>query len=112
DDRAGALVREGAAVIRDAGLDGYATTALLHVAAARCALRRGDPAHAAEELALAEPLRPLLTYALPWLSVQVGLELARAHIGVANPTAARSVMVDVEAVRRRRPELGVLNGQA
>jgi LuxR family maltose regulon positive regulatory protein len=51
---------------------------LVHGGAARTALHRGDPAVAREHLARAARLRPLLTYAIPWLAVQTLLELGRA----------------------------------
>ena len=36
-------------------------------------------------------LRPLLDHGLPWLVVQVGLELARAHLALGEAAAARTV---------------------
>jgi LuxR family transcriptional regulator, maltose regulon positive regulatory protein len=111
-DSAEALLQIARATVREARLEGYATTALVHAASARCALRRGDPGAAGDYLARASGLRPLLTYALPWLSVQARLELARVYIGLADPGSARTLMAEVGAIRRRRPDLGVLGEQA
>ena len=111
-DSAEALLGLARATVRDAGLEGYATTALVHAATARCALRRGDPGAASDELAHAHALLPLLTYAIPWLSVQVRLELARAHVALADAARARALMTEVDGIRRRRPGLGVLGDQA
>ena len=49
--------------------------------AARVALHRGDAAEARQLVARAARLRPLLTYALPVVSVQALLEMARVYIG-------------------------------
>ena len=111
-ESAEALLRVARGTVRDAGIDGYATTALVHAASARCAIRRGDPRGAGDDLARAHNLLPLLTYALPWLSVQARLELVRTHIGLADPASARVLMAEVAAIRRRRPDLGILGAQA
>ena len=105
------MLRVARAIVRDARLEGYATTALVHAASARCAIRRGDPGGAGDDLARARGLLSLLTYALPWLSVQARLELARTHVGLADPDGARVLMTEVAAIRRRRPDLGILGGQ-
>ncbi len=47
-------------------------------------MHRGDTAAARQELAQAQHLRPLLTYALPYLAVQARLELARVHLALAD----------------------------
>ena len=61
-----------------------AAIALLALAAsARAALHRGDRERATADIAHAAKLRPLLTHAAPWLSVQAGVELAR-EIGRAH----------------------------
>jgi LuxR family maltose regulon positive regulatory protein len=111
-ESAEALLRVARGIVRDAQIDGYATTALVHAASARCAIRRGDPRGAGEYLAHAHDLLPILTYALPWLAVQTRLELVRAHVGLADPGRARALMTEVAAIRRRRPDLGVLGEQA
>ncbi len=98
--------------MRDARIDGYATTALVHAASARCAIRRGDPAGAVDDLTRARDLLPHLTYSLPWLAVQARLELARTYLALADPGNARTLMTEVEAIRRRRPDLGILDEQA
>ena len=110
-ESAEAVLRVARAIVRDARLEGYATTALVHAASARCAIRRGDPGGAGDDLARARGLLSLLTYALPWLSVQARLELARTHVGLADPDGARVLMTEVAAIRRRRPDLGILGGQ-
>ena len=43
--------------------------------------------------------------------MQARLELARTHVGLADPDGARVLMTEVAAIRRRRPDLGTLGGQ-
>ena len=62
-------------------------------------------------LARATRLRPLLTYALPYLAVQTLLELGRACLAVDDAAGARVVLRQARDVLRRRPDLGVLPDQ-
>ena len=95
-----------------ARLDDYATSALTYVASARAALRHNNWTRAATDMERATQLMPLLTYAMPWLAVQVRLELAKAHLSLVNWSSAAAVMGEVDELLARRPGLGVLNGQA
>ena len=45
---------------------------------------------------------------VPWLSVQVGIELARTQLTLADVTAARSLLLEIDGILRLRPELGRL----
>jgi LuxR family maltose regulon positive regulatory protein len=54
----------------------------------------------------------LLTYALPYLAVQVRIELARVHLALADIAGARTLMREVDDLLRRRPGLGTLAGEA
>jgi LuxR family maltose regulon positive regulatory protein len=56
----------------------------------------------------AAALRTLLTEALPVVSVQVLLELARAYLALTDPAGAVAVLEQAEAILRRRPDLGTL----
>jgi LuxR family maltose regulon positive regulatory protein len=80
--------------------------------AARVAVHRGDLGAAREHLTRAARLRPLLTYALPVVSVQALLELARAYIALADPHGARAVLGQADDILQQRPDLGVLAQQA
>jgi LuxR family maltose regulon positive regulatory protein len=75
-------------------------------------MHRGDVPAARRELVSAQHLRPLLTYALPYLAVQARLELARVHLALADPAGARMLMREVDDVLRHRPGLGTLVGEA
>jgi LuxR family maltose regulon positive regulatory protein len=98
--------------IRGGAFDAYWTSALVYAWAARVALHRGDPAAAREHLTRAARLRPLLTHALPVVSAQALLELARAYIALADPAGARAVIRQADDIFQRRPDLGLLPGQA
>ncbi|MGZ4354829.1 MAG: hypothetical protein ACXVZ4_14940, partial [Gaiellaceae bacterium] len=105
---ADALARDAAAVAGATRLGASVTRALELVTAARAALSRGDRDTAAAEIAHANRLRPLLTHAVPWLSMQVGIELARAHLALADVDAARALLHELDDVLRVRPQLGTL----
>ena len=63
-------------------------------------------------VARAARLRPLLTYALPVVSVQALLELARAYVALADPGGARAALRQINDIQQHRPELGTLPSQA
>ena len=63
---------------------------------------------ASNALVRTQRLRPQLTYAIPWLSVQVRLELAHAYLTLADPAGARTVLREIDGILRHRPDLGVL----
>ena len=54
----------------------------------------------------------MLTYALPHLAVQARIELARAHLALADLAGARTLMREVDDLLRRRPGLGTLVADA
>jgi LuxR family maltose regulon positive regulatory protein len=54
----------------------------------------------------------MLTYALPYLAVQTRIELARAHLALADPAGARTLLREIDELLRRRPGLGILGDQA
>ena len=66
----------------------------------------------ARQLVSAQRLRPLLTYALPYLAVQARIELTRVHLALADLAGARTLMREVDELLRRRPGLGTLVGEA
>jgi len=107
-----ALALQAREIVDAARLDDYATSALTYVASARAALRHNNWTRAATDMERASQLTPLLTYAIPWLAVQVRLELARAHLALVNWSSAAAVMSEVDELVARRPDLGVLNAQA
>jgi LuxR family maltose regulon positive regulatory protein len=96
------------AVVDRGGLGHYAPAALMHVAVARVALFRHQPLEARPSMMRAHRLRPLLDHSFPWLTVQVGVELMRAHLSLGEVDAARTILAETQGVVTRRPGLGIL----
>ena len=90
------------------GLGDYSSSALVHVTTARVALHEGRADDARAALSRAHRLRPLLDHGVPWLTIQVGLELTRAHLTLGDAGAARTVLVETEHVLELRPRMGCL----
>jgi LuxR family maltose regulon positive regulatory protein len=111
-DRAGRYLSQARSVAQEAHLEEYPPVALVHAAAARVALHQGDLAKVRAELTCAQRLRPDLTYAIPYLAVQVRIELARCHLALLDTAAARTLLREADEIFRRRPDLGVFVQQA
>ena len=108
DLQAEALARQARDLIDDAELDAYATSALEIATSARALLRHGQWDEARRQLTLAQRLAPSLTHAIPWLSVQVRLELSRAYVTLRDRDGARERLAEAEEILRVRPAVGVL----
>ena len=111
-DRAEVLAERAGTVLRRAGIEESYATPLVSAVRARTAMHRADLPAVHQELARAQRLRHLLTYALPHFAVQARLELARVHLALADPAGARTLMREVDDLLRRRPGLGTLVGEA
>jgi LuxR family transcriptional regulator, maltose regulon positive regulatory protein len=98
--------------VEEGGLQDYMTSILAYATSARVALHEGNAARAKRDLARAHRLRPLTSRAVPHLAIQARLELARAHLTLADPAAARLLLREVGDLLRRRPALGVLAREA
>jgi LuxR family transcriptional regulator, maltose regulon positive regulatory protein len=107
-NEAGQHALAGQALVKDVGLRDYSSSAFLHVATARVALHEGRQADARAALTSAHRLRPMLDYGIPWLTMQVGIELAHAHLALAEPGPARMVLGEAEQVLDVRPQMGIL----
>lgn len=94
--------------IDDGGYDAYWTSALVFATAARSAAHRGDMPTARNLCRRAARLRPLLTYALPVVSVQALVELARAYLGFADQAGASVALKQAADILQQRPDLGTL----
>jgi LuxR family transcriptional regulator, maltose regulon positive regulatory protein len=106
--QAAILAEQAQAVVRAGELEGFVASALVHAVAARAAVHQGDVPRVQEQLALATRLRPLLTYALPYLAVQTLLELGRACLALDDADSVRVVLRQARDILRRRPDLGIL----
>ena len=111
-DEADAFADQALAFVQDGSLDRYWTSALVYAFVARCALHRGDLQRAREYVARAARLRPLLSSALPVVSAQTLLELARCYISLGDIGGARTVLRQAHDIFNQRPGLGDLPRQA
>jgi LuxR family maltose regulon positive regulatory protein len=107
-NEAGQYERAAQAVVKNAGLSEYASSGLAYVGTARVALHEGRQDDARAAMTAAHRLRPKLDYGLPWMTMQIGIELARAHLALAEPGPARTVLGEAEQVLEKRPRLGIL----
>ncbi len=111
-DTASQLVVEARGQV-EAGRGGEQIPGVLTDAAeARVALHRGQPEAARAHLAHAQRLRPLLTRALPWVAIRARLDLAHAHLALADAPGARTLLAEVRDVLVRRPHMGALADEA
>jgi LuxR family transcriptional regulator, maltose regulon positive regulatory protein len=106
------LAQRAVALVEAGRFEDYWTSALVYAWAARDALHRRDLPMARYYVGRAARLRPLLTYALPVVSVQALLELTRSYITLADPGGAAAVLRQVHDILQQRPDLGVLPRQA
>ena len=106
------LAQRAVALVEAGRFEDYWTSALVYAWAARAAMHRGDIPKARYYAGCAARLRPLLTYALPVVSVQALLELTRSYIALADPGGAAAVLGQAHDILQQRPDLGVLPGQA
>ncbi len=63
---------------------------------ARTAVHRGDAPAARKLLVSAQRARPLLTDAIPHVAVQARIELTRAHLALADPAGATTLMREID----------------
>jgi LuxR family maltose regulon positive regulatory protein len=95
-------------IVESGHLDGYWSSALIFAAAARAAAHRGEMRQARQFVQRAARLRPLLTHALPVVSLQTLIELARTYLALVDPSGALAVLEQAQGIIRRRPDLGTL----
>jgi LuxR family maltose regulon positive regulatory protein len=109
---AGRLSDRAAAIVAEGPFDHYWTSAIVYAWAARIAVHRGDLAAARAHVSRAARLRPLLTYALPIVSVQALVHLARSYLALGDPNGALVLLRQVQDIFQQRPRLGDLTRQA
>ncbi len=107
-DSAEAQLARAHRFISDTEPGDYVSAAIFYAAQARIALAGGQGARAREALVVAHRLRPAITHALSWFGVQTTLELAHAHLELADADGARTLCLEADDLLHRRPDLGVL----
>ena len=110
-DAAEAQLVRGHGFISDTEPGDYVSAAILYAAEARVALARGQGTRAREALVYAQRLRPAITHALSWFGVQTTLELAHAHLALADADGARILCLEADDLLHRRSDLGTLVGR-
>jgi LuxR family transcriptional regulator, maltose regulon positive regulatory protein len=106
------LSDQALSIVREGQFDSYWSSALVFAFGARIAARRVDALETRELAAKATRLRPLLTHALPVVSVQALLELGRAYVAIGDLGGARAVLQQAQEILDQRPDLGLLPQQA
>ncbi len=104
---AGQRARAAEALVEESGLADYSSSALASAATARVAVHEARHEDARTALTRAHRLRPQLDHAIPWVTIQVGLELTRAHLALAESGAARTILAETERVLELRPRHGL-----
>ena len=103
-----ALIKRSLEIVTRGPFDAYWSSAVVYAAAAHAAVHRGALPEARQHLVQATELRPLLTYALPVVSVQALLELGRTYLGLLDQDGLRSVLDQIHGILQQRPQLGTL----
>ena len=98
--------------LRNQPMEDYVPAAIYLAARARLALGTRQTASARKLLVRAMRMRPQLSHAIPWFAVQTRVELARAHLALADVEGARTLLRETEDVLQHRPDLGTLRQQA
>ena len=110
-DAAAQDVTSSLTIIDTHKLADYGTSSTTYAAAARLSLHDSDIEAARTALARAMHLRVLVTWATPWASVVLRLQLAGAHLVLGDPRGARIILHEIDDVLHHRPRLGLLNDQ-
>ena len=114
DDHAAAdgLETELQDVVEPGGVAGHPAQALAHATHARAQLRHGRWNEARAAVTAARESVRHVTDALPWLAVQVRLELAHALVTLRDTDAAGELLDEARELLDRLPNLGTLAEQA
>ncbi len=91
---------------------GHAGGALAHIASVRSALRNSNWVRAGDDIEQVHQALPRLNDALPWLAVQVRVELAAAHLALNDLGAAAELSSEIDRLVLARPHLGALRAAA
>jgi LuxR family maltose regulon positive regulatory protein len=106
-DRAEAFAGQARAEFCQVGIE----DAFVCAVQARLALHRGDLPAVRQQLLSAQRARSVLTTAEPHLAVQARIELAHIHFALADLAGARTLMLEIDEMLKRRPGLGTLVGE-
>lgn len=102
------ITNQALSIIDEGELDGYLASGLPLIAAARCARRDNDIARTQRLLTRASLVRPRLSAAMPVMSVQTLVEMAKVHVELSDVAGARPLIREADDILLQRPDLGVL----
>ncbi|MGU3645031.1 LuxR C-terminal-related transcriptional regulator [Microbacterium sp. C23T] len=108
---AAAHAQRGVDAIDTNHLEGYPTTALALAVAARVAVHLGERERGERLLARGMRARVGCTHLLPWLSLRVRLQLAKAHVALGDRSAAFHLLAECDHLLRKTPDVGVIAAQ-
>ena len=108
---AAAHAQRGADAIDANHLEGYPTTAFALAVAARVAVHLGDRERGERLLARGMRARVGCTHLLPFVSLRVRLQLAKAHVALGDRSAAFHLLAECDHLLRKRPDVGVVAAQ-
>lgn len=107
-DEADGFARRAEACLDEVGtVDSYAA-ALTSAVRARIAMHRGEISVTRRRLMDALRLRPLMTYVQPHWAVQLRSTLVRVTLALGDLAGARTLMLEIDEIFLRRPDLGTL----
>ncbi len=107
-DAAKDLADRAVATVVRSRMQGYPPNALVYAVAARVAIHRSELEAAEQLLANAQTLRPRLTHVLAAFSLQLRVELAGAYVALADPAGARTILREIDVLRRYGRDFGAL----
>ena len=107
-DEAAEHVEFALASIEEQQMQDYPTAVLAFAAAARLALHRGDLNEVNRQLTVAMRARPTMTFMMPTFAVRARLHLAKVYWAIADHTAARHLLLEIDDILVHRPALGTL----
>jgi LuxR family transcriptional regulator, maltose regulon positive regulatory protein len=105
---AGWHVRESQVELVKARFEEILPSLIVYAVEVRVAIQRGERDRARKDLVRAQIVRPLASHAAPWFAVEALLQLARAHLALADTAGAQLVVREAEQIARQRPQLGIL----
>ncbi len=111
-DRADSLAEELHELVGASTVEGYLGRAVDYATTARALLRHGRWNEARAALAAGQELVSLLTKAVPWLAIQIRLELARGFLTLRDADAARLLLDEADEMLGRFPGFGSLQARA
>jgi LuxR family transcriptional regulator, maltose regulon positive regulatory protein len=96
------------ATIDENRMHDYVLCLLAFAGAARLSVNHGDLNQAHRQLDRAMRARSSATYVLPYVAVRLRLQLAKAHLAIADVATARLLLREIDDILIHRPALGTL----